>query len=213
MVLFGSDTIKIVIKLILLMCLAALIILSIQINDKDNDLLILVNKENPMKTDYNLNLRSYKNKYVAKELVKPLREMEKELKKENFALTIKDAYVSIQYQQTLFDNSVKRFEKQGFSNPEAKIKTASTVLLPRYSEHHTALAIDLEDEKNLYEWLEDNAYKYGFILRYPKEKENITKYPYNQNHYRYVGYEVAQIIHQNNLCLEEYLEIYKGEKN
>ena len=56
-------------------------------------------------------------------------------------------------------------------------------------------------------WLQDNSYKYGFILRYPKNKEEITQIKYEAGHYRYVGKENAKIIHKENLCLEEYIDM------
>lgn len=187
--------------------------MTIIINDKDNNLLILVNKENPIKENYDLNLRVYKNKYVAKELVKPLKKLEKVLKRNHISFELGDTYVSIKYQKKLFNNSIKSLVKKGFTMKEAKLKTAESILLPRYSEHHTGLAIDFVGEKSLYDWLEKNAYQYGFILRYPKNKENSTKYNYDKTHYRYVGIDAAKIIQQKNLSLEEYLKIYKGEED
>ena len=59
-----------------------------------------------------------------------------------------------------------------------------------------------------YKWLENNAYKYGFIIRYPKDKEFITGYEFENWHIRYVGNEAAKIIHDNNLTLEEYVDLY-----
>ena len=83
-----------------------------------------------------------------------------------------------------------------------------------YSEHQTGLAVDIYnkvlpytsfEETEEFTWMQENAYKYGFILRFPKDKTNITGYQYESWHYRYVGKEVAKEIHENNLTLEEYL--------
>ena len=93
--------------------------------------------------------------------------------------------------------------------------TATAVALPGYSEHETGLAIDFTTTGNdankllMWNWLSRNAYKYGFILRYPENKTNITGYMYEPWHYRYVGKDKAKIIFDNNLCLEEYLEYYE----
>ena len=96
----------------------------------------------------------------------------------------------------------------------------NSVALPKTSEHHTGLAIDvamikngvytddLEDTEEEIKWLHNNCYKYGFILRYPKGKENITGYSYEPWHFRYVG-DIAEYLTKNNLTLEEYQEMKK----
>ena len=66
---------------------------------------------------------------------------------------------------------------------------------------------DFEETKE-YKWLIKNAYKYGFILRYPKDKEDITGYNYESWHYRYVGVEAAKIIHEENITFDEYYAYY-----
>ena len=92
------------------------------------------------------------------------------------------------------------------------------VAKPGSSEHQTGYALDIATldsgltdffiNTKEYVFLIDNAYKYGFILRYPKSKETITKYPYECWHFRYVGCEIAKIIYEENLCLEEYIYKY-----
>ena len=57
-------------------------------------------------------------------------------------------------------------------------------------------------------WLRENAYKYGFILRYPKDKKNITGYNYESWHYRYLGKELAEKVHESNLTYDEYYAYY-----
>lgn len=88
---------------------------------------------------------------------------------------------------------------------------------PGYSEHQTGLAIDVSNGVTSYNqfgssttftWMNENAYKYGFILRYQQGKENVTGYKYEPWHYRYVGNDIAKIIHDNNISLEEYYAIY-----
>ena len=90
------------------------------------------------------------------------------------------------------------------------------------SEHHTGMCTDLyyqvtsndpvksiddPDVKDIYQWIYDNAYKYGFILRYPEDKANVTGVTYEPYHFRYVGYAHAYYMEQNDLCLEEYLDL------
>ena len=85
---------------------------------------------------------------------------------------------------------------------------------PGFSEHQLGYSIDLTNGESVpfeefhntkeYEWLKDNAYKYGFILRYPKDKEYITGYIFEPWHIRYVGYDIAKYIYENNITYEEY---------
>lgn len=119
----------------------------------------------------------------------------------NLELTVFSAYRSYEYQETLYNKDNNSF-----------------VAAPGASEHQSGLAIDISTlSKGLTNhfdntlesiWLESNAHKYGFIKRYPKDKENITGYPYEPWHYRYVGIDVAKIIYENNLTLEEYFYQY-----
>ena len=85
-----------------------------------------------------------------------------------------------------------------------------------HSEHQTGLAVDVSDKNGDYdnfintkefEWMKNNAYKYGFILRYPKYKTDITGYMYEPWHYRYVGINIARYIYENNITLEEYKKL------
>ena len=119
----------------------------------------------------------------------------------NLHLMIYSAYRSYEYQESLYNKENNEF-----------------VAKPGKSEHQTGCAIDIGTTNtgltsyfdNTLEstWLEKNAYKYGFILRYPKDKEFITGYPYESWHYRYVGINAAKIIYENNLTLEEYFYNY-----
>ena len=86
-----------------------------------------------------------------------------------------------------------------------------------YSEHQTGLALDIVtygasmdtfENTDEFKWLSDNAYKYGFILRYPKGKEKLTGYSYESWHYRYVGKDVAKKIHDLDITYDEYYAYY-----
>lgn len=119
-------------------------------------------------------------------------------------------YRSLEYQQQVFDYYVDR---DGIDEAKKRVALVGT------SEHHTGLAVDFAlnvngeyldelsgNEQELI-WLADNAYKYGFILRYPKGKESITGYNYEPWHFRYVGSkEIALDLKNRNLTLEEYLD-------
>lgn len=154
-----------------------------------------------------------------------------------FALGIDDVCVQSAYrtyaeQQNLFNNYVNSEINKGLSRDEAIANANKYSARPEYSEHRTGLCVDffvpscmleLENygyegsypndvgftETNAYPWLLKNCWKYGFILRYPEDKVDITGYSYESWHYRFVGLEVASIIHQTGLSYEEYLEIFK----
>ncbi|PKK96998.1 MAG: D-Ala-D-Ala carboxypeptidase VanY, partial [Tenericutes bacterium HGW-Tenericutes-3] len=84
--------------------------------------------------------------------------------------------------------------------------------IPGTSEHQLGIAVDINADTNkstndqVFQWLNKNSYKYGFILRYPSDKTRITRTIYEPWHYRYVGKEAAEEIYAQGLCLEEYLE-------
>ena len=93
-------------------------------------------------------------------------------------------------------------------------KTTQICAKPGQSEHQTGLSLDINISNNIYSgknnfsWTIKNAYKYGFILRYPKGKEKITGFTYEPWHYRYVGKKAAKYIYDNNITFEEYYELY-----
>lgn len=94
-------------------------------------------------------------------------------------------------------------------------KGSEIATLPGHSEHHTGLAFDLElyiggitqdfDGTGDYAWIHDNCHRYGYILRYPRDKTDITEISYEPWHFRYVGKEHAYYMKENNMCLEEYV--------
>lgn len=136
-------------------------------------------------------------------------EMQKEALKAGYKIIIDSGYRSYNYQQVIWDVNVKKYGLDA---------TRKKVAIPGSSEHQSGLAFDIAyiiDEKYCDEvnenqdetkWLFDNCYRFGFILRYPKGKEDITGYQYEPWHYRFVGLELAKYIYENNLTLEEYYQ-------
>ena len=186
------------------------------------DLLILVNKDNKLPDDYEVELMTMYDKVnrAAKEAYGPLNDMLAAGRAEGLAFEICSSYRDVKVQERLFNEDVDAFMSEGYSYEEAYEKTAEYTMPPGYSEHSTGLAFDIVslgyqilDEKQEFtpetQWLHENCAKYGFILRYPKEKEDITKISFESWHYRYVGVEAATYIMENGLCLEEYLEQIK----
>lgn len=127
------------------------------------------------------------------------------------------SYRSQERQQELYDNKVQRVMAEGASREAAQAEAARWVARPGTSEHQTGLAVDIVSLSNQmldetqestpeFQWLAENAWKYGFILRYPSDKSEKTGIAYEPWHFRFVGKEAAEEMHDLGLCLEEYLE-------
>ena len=189
---------------------------TIETSDPDS-LLVLVNKYNHLPKNYSpkdlVNVDgAYGNKVPMRSIIKDdfLKLQEAAKKEININLMPTTAFRNENFQTTLYNNYVKK---------DGVLKADKYSARPGYSEHQTGLAIDLKNTAlnntrltdDNYNWLSNNAYKYGFIIRFPKEKENITGYQFENWHIRYVGHDIAKIIYDNNLTLEEYIDLYITE--
>ena len=131
------------------------------------------------------------------------------------ALFVREGYRTTKEQQQIMDDRIKEYENQGCSKKEAKKKAEEYVAIPGTSEHQLGLSVDINADTSkcssdaVYQWLDENAYKYGFVKRYPEDKTDITSINNEPWHYRYVGKDAARTMKQENLCLEEYLIKYK----
>ena len=125
-------------------------------------------------------------------------------------------------QEKLFQNDVRKFMYSGMSEEEAIKETAKNVAIPGSSEHEAGLAADIvysgrqmlderQEDNDTQQWLMEHCWEYGFILRYPRDKQEITGITYEPWHYRYVGVEAAEKIMSEGLCLEEYLGVIDSE--
>lgn len=176
-----------------------------------NETTLLVNKYYYLTEDYvpeNLEEISLSYARSGMQLVHEAKEafetLSEEAKKEGMNIIAMSSYRSYEYQVDLYNRYVETDGKEAADTYSARAG---------YSEHQTGLAVDVYNKELPYTsfeqteeftWMQENAYKYGFILRFPKDKVNITGYQYESWHYRYVGEEVAEYIHKNNLTLEEY---------
>ena len=116
-------------------------------------------------------------------------------------------YRTAKVQQKLYDDKIREYEKEGYSESEAAELAEQWVAVPGYSEHQLGFAVDINGATyDVYLWLQENSYKYGFIFRYPGNKTDITGVSEEVWHYRYVGKEAAAEMYEQGLCLEEYLE-------
>ena len=189
----------------------------------DDPLLVLCNIDNPLPDGFSVDdLTTAQGKYqlsaVAAEAVK---KMIAGAKKDGIELIICSAYRTISRQKELFNDKLKYYKNKGMSESEAYAKTATIIAVPGTSEHHTGLAADIVtpsyqtlDEgymnTDAAKWLKAHCSEYGFILRYPSDKKDITKIIFEPWHFRYVG-EYAQEITESGLCLEEWIEKVKSE--
>ena len=189
----------------------------------------LVNPDNNVTTSYinSIDRSKINTKYVVSatketclyldtRIVKYFEEMCKAAKDDGITLVSISAYRSYSYQQGLYNNRVTRCQNEdGLSLEDAKKKAATIVAVPGTSEHHLGLAVDINSVETSFEntkafkWLQENAEKYGFVMRYPKDKQSITKIIYEPWHYRYVGVEHAKAMNDLDMCLEEYVEYLK----
>ncbi len=182
--------------------------------DTSKNELVLVNKYYKLKSDYvpkdlvsiplTYSYGESGSKQVTKDTYEAFIKMWNASHENGFYLMVSSAYRSYESQEETFNT----YKKQ--KGEEYALEIAA---LPGYSEHQTGYALDIfekgvvKDEfenTESYKWLQENAYLYGFIERYPKNSENITGYTFESWHYRYVGEKVAKYIHDNNITFDEY---------
>lgn len=186
---------------------------------EEKGLLILVNKVNPVDRDYKpddlMAIRYYvpdraeATRYMRTEAAEAFHRLVEAAAAEGFEIRMTTAYRSYDFQKILFDNYVAKEGEEQANTYSAR---------PGQSEHQTGLAADVSSPvvdwqlSNDYgkteegKWLADNAHRFGFILRFPKGKEDVTGYQYEPWHLRYVGLPAAKEIYTYNLTLEEFLQ-------
>lgn len=162
----------------------------------------------PVQNDQAVDARAYPD----------LQDMLQDMSQAGLSPLICSSYRSQERQQELYDNKVQRVMAEGASREAAQAEAARWVARPGTSEHQTGLAVDIVSLSNQmldetqestpeFQWLAENAWKYGFILRYPEGKEEITGYIFEPWHYRYFGTEEAQKIYESGLTVEEYYNL------
>ncbi len=177
--------------------------------------LVLVNSESKMPDSFQPQITEAFGVEMDERIVDPYTALYTQALDDGISLWISSAYRSPEKQKELFEREIDQNLRQGLSEPEAEQKAETAVQRPYYSEHNTGLAIDFngvtDDFKHddAYEWLLDHAEEYGFVLRYPEGKEDITGIMYEPWHFRYVGPENAIRMNELDLCLEEYIEYLK----
>ena len=172
--------------------------------------LILVNRQNAVPVNYKADLVEISGgEKVDRRIYEPLMEMLEAAKEGNWdeLPMVVSGYRTQATQQKLYDDKIAKYKKEGYSESEAIEQAKQWVAVPGYSEHQLGLAVDINGATyDVYFWLQENSYKYGFIFRYPGNKTDITGTAEEVWHYRYVGVEAATEIYERGICLEEYLE-------
>ena len=175
--------------------------------------MIVINKDNPLDDNAKIETKICRGKEIGKDVSEHLEQMIVDAAKDGILLWISSGYRSIELQTKLFNRQVEREKSKAvISQVEAERRAATVVARPGTSEHNTGLAIDFNGvEDNFYttkeyEWLVNNAHKYGFIERYQKKWKDVTGVIYEPWHFRYVGKENAKKIKDSGLCLEKYVK-------
>ena len=199
------------------------------IHSKDEYIYTLVNKQNPVDKTFPEDqdaLIEIPEEYRKSDVIYLHYIAEKALEammQDMFARSFNDTYVTSAYrrydkQQQIFDKYVNDLVNQGMSYDNAYAEVLKDTALPGQSEHQTGLCVDLTTktivtvdnrfaDTEVFAWLQDNAWKYGFVLRYPEDKQDITKIIYEPWHWRYVGVDTAKEMKASGECFEEYLGV------
>jgi D-alanyl-D-alanine carboxypeptidase len=190
---------------------------------------ILINEQNPLPYDYEpelgvIDFTDTREFYLDARAAPAAVAMLSAAEDDNITLRVVSAYRSRQRQLENFNNYVARLIREhGMSEEEAMLLTSTQIAQPGASEHNAGLAVDIlsadwfmrhddvtEEFENTpeFRWLEENAWRFGFILRYPRGKEEITGFIYEPWHFRYVGVDIAEQLINSGLTLEEYIDLY-----
>lgn len=181
--------------------------------------LTLVNAAHPLPDGFTVETTALPNgERFDSRAIDSLQQMLADGRAQGLSFVVCSAYRTIDKQRQLFEAQVQKQIATGLSASAAQEKAKTVVTEPGTSEHNLGLAADivslsyqLLDEKQAdtpeQKWLMANCHKYGFILRYPKDKQAKTGIIYEPWHYRYVGKEAAAEITSRGLCLEEYLGV------
>ena len=187
-----------------------------------SSLLILVNPWNEVPQSYTVQLDTVEGYLVDRRCARALTEMLADCRAAGYEPVICSAYRTQEYQEMLYRNKILRLLAEGVPNADAPTIAAKSVALPGTSEHQLGLALDLisetytnldqwQERTEVQQWLMQNCWRYGFILRYPNGTSETTGIIYEPWHYRYVGTVTAKAVTDSGLVFEEYLKTLEGE--
>ena len=186
--------------------------------NEDGWALVLVNESHPLDTSY-VPTEMYEvesERSVDARIREPLERMLSDAEAAGLSMYVASAYRSYDHQRDVFNATMQDWIARGYTPLDAYDQTKMSVAVPGTSEHATGLAVDIiasayevlddrQGETAEQQWLMEHCWEYGFILRYPPEKADVTGIIFEPWHYRYVGEAAAKEIHEQNITLEEYL--------
>lgn len=184
---------------------------------RDDWRLALVNAEHPLDPSYEPPLAtSSDGRLVDKRCLPDYERMLDDCRAAGFDPFVASAYRTRDYQEGLYEEQVRSLRAEGLPEQEARTQATTAVAAPGTSEHELGLAFDIVDEHDpglveeqastpTQRWLLEHCWEYGFVLRYPQDKRDVTRVMFEPWHYRYVGAEAARTMREQGLCLEEYL--------
>jgi D-alanyl-D-alanine carboxypeptidase len=189
----------------------------------DSGLLWLINTENRLSQDYvPENMKWYGGLKMHSAVVEPYKKMIAAMEAEGLSgLYIQSAYRDFEHQRFLHSTKTNAYVNLGYSEEEAAVYAARSITYPGASEHQSGLALDVTLDGHLRQsfgdtdqgkWLAENCQRFGFVVRYPYDKTEITKIIYEPWHLRYIGVPHAAIMKEENLCLEEYYDFLAENK-
>ena len=174
---------------------------------------VLVNPWNPVPEGYEPDLVEINGFKVDASCLAALEEMIAACEAAGYSCKISSGYRSYDRQVFLFERKVTKLMGQGYSREAAEKETALSIAVPGTSEHQLGLAVDLKNGNGTYNWLAKNSWKYGFTMRYPFGKTELTGIYYEPWHFRYVGLELAKELYDLGLCVEEYMNLLTEQAN
>ncbi|WP_313187177.1 M15 family metallopeptidase [Lacrimispora sp.] len=184
--------------------------------------LLLVNDTHPINPEFKVKLVEVQpGQSVDARIAKDLQDMMAAAENAGYQLHIYSSFRDLKRQQSLFNDCLKRLQEEGLDYQQSFYESKARLALPGTSEHQTGLAVDIAPKAYFYldeerggqkeaQWLAENCSRFGFVLRYPKDKENITGIRYEPEHFRYVGKTMAKFLTENDLVLEEFYEILQS---
>ena len=177
--------------------------------------LLLVNNTVSMPEDKLPDLETIGSIQVDRRIVDDLQAMLEAASGDGVELTLSSGYRSAERQQELFQKAVEDNRFLGMNLEMAEAVAAESVARAGHSEHNTGLAIDFNGVLETFDETPEyrHAYEYGFVLRYPQEKSELTGIRFEPWHFRYVGREHAEKMRLLNLCLEEYVTYLTAQQS
>lgn len=176
--------------------------------------LTLVNNDTPICENCSVILTALDNGQAVDCRIYPqLQKMFDDARSQGIYPTITSSFRTSKDQQEILESKYEHYQKIGYSDKKAKAYAEEWVAMPGTSEHELGLCVDIASgdssvtNEDVWNWLSKNSYKYGFIQRYTAEKQDITGIIPEEWHFRYVGKKAAEEMHENDLCLEEYLQM------